>query len=315
MSIKKIGVVATSAPGSSLSQASLELGINFFKSKGIEIIFSEEVLTSLDYVSTTVENRIASIQTFASDSTIDIIMNFWGGHQTHQLLPESRKLFESNKALVGYSDITPLINWLAENGNHQCFLGPAFISFCKPVAFEYSWNNLLSALSGDSFEVQAAEKITTNRWYNDNGMVIKDSEGWQILSGGKATGKSLGGNMGALLLTAGTPYWPDMKNSILFLEDDESESIETIDRFLTQFQQIGVFDQCAGIVLGRYMDGVFDSQIAKVDLYRRVFEKFDGPVIYDVDFGHSDPIFTIPLGRTVSIDAKGKYPRIIFEKI
>ncbi|WP_338055253.1 hypothetical protein [Sulfobacillus harzensis] len=49
-----------------------------------------------------------------------------------------------------------------------------------------------------------------------------------------------------------TPYWPDMTGAILCVEDDETTNVATVDRYLTQLRQMGVYQQIAALVVGRF---------------------------------------------------------------
>jgi len=75
----------------------------------------------------------------------------------------------------------------------------------------------------------------------------------------------------------------------------------------TQLRQIGAFDKIKGLVVGRWQTGVGFS---KKDSFEIILEDslkgYDIPVLYDVDFGHTDPLLTIPLGVKCKLDAGKK---------
>lgn len=316
MTPSKIGIIATSSPGSTLAEESKERGLKFFHNKSIELQFADNVFYSGDYVAGTVSERLNQLENFLKDPSLDLLMAFWGGNQTHELLPYlSPDIFRSQKPIVGYSDLTPLFNYLATKGHRNSHLGPAFITFCKPHDFPYSWDLLEKSLSGEAFTVEPSPISSSNIWYKEGGMRIDKSAGWKTFREGTASGRAMGGNIGSMLLTAATPYWPDLDGCILFLEEDESESIETIDRLLTQLEHMGVYEKICGIVIGRYCEGIFRSEEEQIRLYNKVFRNFRGPIIYNCDFGHSDPLFTIPLGRIVTLTARGNQSDLRFESV
>ncbi|MCM2279055.1 MAG: hypothetical protein NDJ89_13350 [Oligoflexia bacterium] len=140
---------------------------------------------------------------------------------------------------------------------------------------------------------------------------IRPNEGWRVYRKGKAKGPIIGGNVGTLLLLAGTPYWPKMKGRILFVEDDEAESSRTIDRMFTQLRHMGVFDQIAGLVVGRFVSSVgFKADDSLEMILDDALRGYRFPVITGVDFGHSDPLITFPLGVMCQVDTKK--PEIAF---
>lgn len=107
-----------------------------------------------------------------------------------------------------------------------------------------------------------------------------------------------------LRVLAGTRYWPDLKGRILFFEDGEAEDPTTIDRMFTQLRQMGVFEQIAGLVIGRFPSCVGFKEADSLEMI--LDEALKGchiPVLTGVDFGHTDPLITIPLGVRCRIDS------------
>jgi len=123
---------------------------------------------------------------------------------------------------------------------------------------------------------------------------------------GTARGRLVPANMGALLLTAGTRYFPNLSDAILVLEDDEVETPATIDRYMTQLRHLGVFQKARGLVMGRFPTSVGMSQGALDDILERSLAGTSLPVMTGFEIGHVDPIATIPMGvrGTLNADAK-----------
>src|SRR5690606_41435350 len=66
-------------------------------------------------------------------------------------------------------------------------------------------------------------------------------------------GKLLGGNLTVLTGLAGSPYYPDFTDSILFLEDIGEEPYR-IDRMFSQLALSGALQRINGFVFGRCSD-------------------------------------------------------------
>lgn len=162
------------------------------------------------------------------------------------------------------------------------------------------------ALSGKSYSVSPSKEWSGNSWYKhpEKKMIFQENAGWHWFQHGVAKGIAWGGNMGSILSLAGTPYWPNCDDAILFLEDDEVETIQTIDRYLTQMQQMGLFYKCKGVILSKFPTDVNATKEDIANILKRVMPP-NIPVLMDFDFGHIDPILTIPLGRNCSIDELG----------
>jgi muramoyltetrapeptide carboxypeptidase len=305
-----LGVIATSSPIDGAGDALVERGYERLRDKGFEIVEAPNCRTHRGHAAGTIDARVDALHTFFADPDIDGIISFWGGLQTHQLLEYiDWELIAANpKPLVGYSDLTVLTNAITHMTGLVTFSGPAVITFAKPTLFDYSWRYFEQVLmqGGDHLGYEPSPIFSDNPWYehDDEKMLERPAPGWRCYRAGEASGPIVGGNLGTLLLLAGTPYWPQMKGRILFVEEDEVESSGTVDRMFTQARQIGVFDQIAGLVVGRFASSVEFSEDDSLEMILDdALRGYDFPVMLDVDFGHTDPLLTFPLGVECRMDA------------
>ena len=103
----------------------------------------------------------------------------------------------------------------------------------------------------------------------------------------------------------GTPYAPDFRGSILFLED-VNEYIYRVDRMLAHLRLAGVLDQLAGVVLGQFTDckpGEGYGSLPLDDVFDDYFKPLNVPVFSGSMFGHVKLKFTLPVGADAEIDA------------
>ena len=97
------------------------------------------------------------------------------------------------------------------------------------------------------------------------------------------------------------------------MEEDETSRPGHVDRFMCQCQQLGWFNQIAGLVFGRFMEqSAFSQEASFEDILKIYLSDARFPILYNVDFGHSDPILTIPNGGVAIIDADKR--QIIFDR-
>lgn len=99
---------------------------------------------------------------------------------------------------------------------------------------------------------------------------------------------------------------PDLKNSILFLEEDETSNPLLFDRDLQSIIHLPDFKGVKGIVIGRFQG---DSKMTNEKLIKIIKTKAELkniPVIANVDFCHTSPIITFPIGGEVTIDTNKK---------
>jgi muramoyltetrapeptide carboxypeptidase len=166
-------------------------------------------------------------------------------------------------------------------------------------------------LEGSSnVQVKASEEWAEDRWFLKESLgprEWKGNPGWDVLREGHAKGRAVGGNLSTFMLLAGTDYWPDMNGAILFLEDDEAATPEIFDRDITHLKQMGVFEKVYGVVLGRSpTEAGFHEKDSLSMIVDELLGECDIPVVANADIGHTDPMFTIPLGIRCELSTDGK---------
>ena len=84
-----------------------------------------------------------------------------------------------------------------------------------------------------------------------------------MINNGVAEGTILGANLCTFNLLQGTEYMPDLKNSVLFLEDDETSKQYDFDRNLQSLIHLSAFSGVKGIVIGRFQkaSGMTDDKL------------------------------------------------------
>lgn len=160
-----------------------------------------------------------------ADPTASAVFDLSGGDLANQLLPwlGLPAIAASRAVLWGYSDLTCLLNALLAAG--------------KPVSVLYQPRHLL-----------ASEERRRQFFAADGSLFALPVE---FLRGSAMEGVLAGGNLRCLLKLAGTPYWPDLAGKLLVLEA-QSGSASRIAAGFAQLDQMGAFDQIAGLVLGRF---------------------------------------------------------------
>src|SRR5216683_262377 len=123
---------------------------------------------------------------------------------------------------------------------------------------------------------------------------------------GKARGRLLGGNLSLMSHLIGTPYLPDLRGSIVFLEDVE-EAYYRVDRMLTQLWLAGALDGVAGMVFGKFTDcdpsPFFLQNRPLEEILAERFRALGIPTVSGVMIGHIDDQATLPVGCLAELDA------------
>lgn len=307
----KIGVIAPADPVRGVCPDDvIARGYGYLREKGFEIVEGESVRIPAEYhTAGPIDLRVHDIHSFLKDEDVTCIMAFWGGFNSNQILDhlDYELIKETKKIFVGYSDITAITTAITTKTGLITFSGPGVISFSKPEPFDYTWSYFEKMCMGAAeVVVQSSKQYADDLYFlreDDDHRILKTNKGIRVCKKGIATGEIVAGNLQTLLVLQGTEYMPSMKGKILFVEEDETSTPAHVDRFFCQMKQSGWLDQIAALVVGRFTE---QSQFSSNDSFELILEQYVSdasyPVLYDVDFGHSDPLITIPNGGVCKIN-------------
>lgn len=276
---------------------------------GFRISFSVNSFEKDDFVSSSIDSRIEDLHEAFLDPNVKGILTTIGGFNSNQLLRyiDYSIIAEHPKRLCGYSDITALSNAIYAKTGLVTYSGPHFSSFAMLHDNEYT-TEYFRKLMMDNKEivVRPSKHWSDDKWYLDQeNRVFIRNEGPFIINDGEAKGTIIGGNLCTLNLLQGTEYMPSFKNSILFLEDDYESSPATFDRDLQSLIHQPDFQHVKGLVIGRFQQGSCMTKELLIKIITSKEELSDIPVIADVDFGHTSPMITFPVGGQASLRAYG----------
>lgn len=288
-----------------------------FQKLGLNLTFAEHVNEIDEFNSTSIESRIYDLHEAFLDKSVKLIITVIGGFNSNQLLRYlDYGLIKSNPKIVcGYSDITALTNAIYAKTGLVTYSGPHYFSFGDKRGFDYTLDNFKKCLfSAKSFELKPAESWSDDKWANDQEKrnFVKN-EGYWVINEGKAKGIIIGGNQCTFNLLHGTEFMPNIDGSILFLEDDDEAHVATIDRDLQSVIHQSKFDGVKGIVIGRFQPKTGMTKELLTKIVKSKAELRNLPVIANVDFGHTTPIITFPIGGVAEIEvsANNSFIRII----
>lgn len=319
--LKKGDEVRVIAPVSSLSIISKEsrrIADKRFEDLGHKLSFGEHVEEINDFSSTTIKSRIEDLHEAFQDKSVKAIITVIGGFNSNQLLRHvDWDLIKNNpKILCGYSDVTALNISFYVKAGLVTYSGPHYSTFGQELYFDYTLDYFKKCLLSDEpFEVKPSDTWSDDLWFKDqkNRKLIQN-EGWLIINEGEAEGTIVGGNLSTFNLLQGTEYFPSLKDSVLFIEDDEESRPHHFDRDLQSLIHLPGFGGVKCIVIGRFQKAseVTDSKLRKIIETKSELKEI--PVIANVDFGHTDPKITFPIGGEVKIKANSDDSKITITK-
>ena len=307
----EVRIIAPSRSMIMLGEDCKKIATERLEALGLKVTFGKYVMEAdSDYLSTSVEHRAQDLNDAFRDKNVKAILTVIGGFNSNQLLNyiDYETIKENPKIFRGFSDITALSNAIHAKTGLVTYSGPHYSSFGMLKGFEYSLEYFKKMFFQDEeFEVLSSEKWSDDAWFIDQeNREFIDNEGMFIINEGKAEGNIVGGNLCTLNLLQGTPYMPDISNKVLFLEDDDMAGkiyLMEFDRNLQSLMHMPEFKTVKGIVLGRSQKATEMNKEKWFKLIKNKPELKDIPVIAGVDFGHSTPIITFPIGGYAKLEA------------
>lgn len=278
------------------------------RAMGLEPVMFPTCYSKHGYLSAPDEKRAEDVNNAFADESIKGIVCLRGGYGTMRILNllDYDMIRKNPKIFMGYSDIT---------GLHA-----AFNRICRMVTYHGPMAlSSFAKVKGNKvkFEKYTYESLRKNLFTNEAPGLVENPKGeaMESLVGGKAEGEIIGGNLSLLAATLGSPYEVDAKGKILFIEDI-GEPLYKIDRMLTSLALAGKFKDCAGVILGTWIDCLqqgsdeedTDSHLKEV--FKEIIAPFSKPVIANFKAGHNFPQPTLAFGTKVIMDADKK--EIIF---
>ena len=120
--------------------------------------------------------------------------------------------------------------------------------------------------------------------------------------------KLWGGNLSVLTSLLGTPYFPEVKGGILFLED-VGEHPYRIERMLTQLLHAGVLARQKAIVLGQFTEFKLtphDRGYRLNSVWSWLRRQVKVPVLTNLPYGHVATKVLLPVGQAVDLLVEGR---------
>ncbi len=301
-----VALVTPSSPGAGLGDT--DFGVEIVKALGFKPKVFPHVGEATRYLAGPDEHRAADLNAAFADPSVDGILCLHGGYGASRILPllDYEAIRKNPKVLCGYSDITALLNAI-----HRL---TGLVTFHGPVGSEVQTDYTLAEFRRVLMTAQAAGRVGAppepRPGQRERGIFV-DRENWIYkLAPGKAKGRLVGGNISVFSTLVGTPFEPELKGRILFLEE-VGEDPYRIDRWLTQFLLTGKLSGLAGVALGKFAHctpGDYkpsyggQGQWTWQEVCKDRLGKLGIPVVANLVFGHVPDKTTLPLGVMAELD-------------
>ncbi|WP_026678664.1 S66 family peptidase [Fictibacillus gelatini] len=289
---------------------------------GLKVVPMPNSLKGGDYLYQHPQARAEDLMTAFQDKRIKGIIANIGGEDSIRLLPyiDFDVIRDNPKIFMGYSDVT-ISHLFCLKAGISSFYGPAILTdFAENIEMDpYTIEMVKRTLFSNQVigEIQPAKEWTSERleWIEGNKnrrRTMRQNSGYEVLQGtGIAQGRLIGGCIEVLEFAKGTELWPDKKywnDSILFFEtSEEKPEPDYIKYWLRNYAVQGILQKANGIIFGKPQDETYyDEYKEAIQTVMKEFHLEDLPILYNLNFGHTEPKFILPYGALAEINCEKK---------
>jgi len=301
-----IGLVAPASPSN--EDETVHGAVETLQSLGFQVKEGRHLFSRHGYLAGTDQERSADFNDMFMDDSVHGIITLGGGYGSARILPylDYAEIQRHPKVLMGYSDITALLNGIHVRTGLVTFHGPiASQSFTDYTLQEFK-KVVMNPNAGATLGMAPPFEYGEGRveWEN---RITK-------IGHGKVRGRLIGGNLSLMATLTGTPYSPDYSGKILVLED-VGEATYRLDRMLTQLWLSGDLEKVAGIVFGKFTDCKTSASWAKQLTVEEVLtdrcEMLGIPALRGLMIGHVENQTTLPIGCEAELDVDAGTLRLL----
>lgn len=300
-----IGIIA---PASNAEKpADLEEAKTTLEALGFKTVFGRHAADKFGYLAGTDKDRADDVNDMFHRKDVDGIIALRGGWGCLRMIPylNYAMIRRHPKVLMGYSDITTILNAVYLRSGIVTFHGPVALSTYNEYTNEYLKKAVFTPKPVGRIEQPPA------------GSGEKDETAIVSLGKGRGTGPLVGGNLSLIVTMLGTPYEIDLRGKVLFLEEVGEEPYR-VDRMLTHLWLTGRLQKLAGLVIGKFtkcepkkIDPEYPTSFTVDEIFQQRIAPLGIPAIAGVMIGHIKNKLTMPIGARATVDAENKTLTII----
>jgi muramoyltetrapeptide carboxypeptidase LdcA involved in peptidoglycan recycling len=328
--VDRVAVIAPSSGLAAMFRPVFELAVNrlgeYFD---VEPVVDPTARQSGAYLGAHPEARAAAIHAAFRDPEISAVFATIGGEDQIRVLShlDGEVLRANPTRFFGMSDNTNLAAFLWQQGIVSNYGGQLLNQIATPDPLpEYTERYVHRALFEDSIgDLAASERWTDDvvSWddpdYPARAPEYDDNEGWRWHGDRRVEGRTWGGCLTVLrwLLAADVaiPSPEALDGCVLVLEtSEELPDAREVGWMLRSMGERGLLERFDGVLVGRprtrnrFEDpGPDEREQYATDQRAAIREQLDrynpgATVVFDLDFGHTNPTAPIPIGGRVEVD-------------
>jgi muramoyltetrapeptide carboxypeptidase len=286
-----VGIMSISAPEGAKNPENLDRGLDWLRQQGFRVIEAPSLRKNAGYLSAAPDIVANELSMLIQNTKVDAVFCAGGGMNANALLDaiDYKAISINPKPILGMSNPSVLLNAITARSHVVTFHGPAVI-----------WNMGAEGGLNDFSKAhlwRALVDLTPD-------FVLNVEPSWNWLRPGKAHGPVFGGNLWSLQQLIGTPYFPDMRGAILFVEDCFCQTHQ-VAAILAHFKTSKVLADLKAVIVGIF-EGVEEKEYSPASsIEELVLQNVPPgiPVIAGVSLGHTEQKVTIPIGATCEMDS------------
>ncbi|RAK12531.1 muramoyltetrapeptide carboxypeptidase LdcA involved in peptidoglycan recycling [Halanaerobium saccharolyticum] len=296
---------------------------------GLKVVEMPNSLKGSKYLSNNPKARAEDMINAFKNKEIKAIFSNIGGDDTLRLLPyiDFDVIKNNPKIFMGYSDTT-VNHFMCYKAGLTSYYGPSVLAeFAENVEmhdYTVKWIKKVLFNNKTIGEIESSNYWTSQMlpWENRENSKIKrelnkEKRGYELLQGeGVVKGELIGGCIEVLDWLRGTILWPDLEaweNKILFLETSEEKPTPIeIRRYLRSLDAIGIFERLNALIIAKPQAEKYYEEYKEeyLKVIRDEAKRDDLPIMYNMNFGHTAPMFILPYGVEAEIDCDNNKFRI-----
>lgn len=289
---------------------------------GLEVRELEHVRAEPEWVADNPESRAEDLHAALRDDSIAGIFTSIGGDDSIRVLPHlDLELIRAHpKALLGFSDTTCIHMAWHRAGVVSYYGGAIMCGFAENTGMLDYFVDGIDAALFDEDPTHAWPELTDGwtvehlDWGDPANQLIprklQPSTGRRWLQEGtRTTGPLIPACLEVLDWLRGTRWMPSLDGAILAIEtSEEAPGPDNVIRMLRALGATGALDRVAGVLLGRPggselpVESHVNYDNALLQVVANELGRIDIPLVANLDFGHTDPSWTLPVGSPCTID-------------
>lgn len=277
--------IAVVAPGSAIDGELLEAGLDVLRRFGFEPVCGKYLRAAQGDLAGSDRQRGRDLLWALTDPKIDAVWAARGGWGAPRLLRglDWQRITRDPKWLIGFSDLTLLQAALLDRGVPSLY-APVVVELANP-----------SRVPDDTLARWLRQPDQTMQWRLN---AIRGARRANV------RGPLAGGCLTLLVSSVGTPWQPDWRGCIVFVEE-VGEAPYRIDRMLWQLRESGAFAGIAGLVFGQFTrcepaPGRGSRPLA--DIFREHVIALNVPALHGLPVGHGPGAVSVPIGYPATLE-------------